>query len=158
MSEIVRSNERALARKNLDKRLNPIRSSNIFARPPRGWVKAIREALGMTAEQMAMRMGVTKPRIYKIEKAEAEGSLTLDSLQRAANALDCELVYALVPKQPLETTIEQRALLEAKKRMQRTAHTMSLEDQSVDDADQRKQIEALAKELEQTGSLLWSDE
>ena len=60
-------------------------------------------------------------------------------------------------KQPLETMIEQRALLEARKRMRAAAHSMSLEDQSVDEADQTKQIEALAKELEQTGSALWRD-
>ncbi|MCR9261197.1 MAG: mobile mystery protein A [Pseudomonadaceae bacterium] len=158
MSEHMRSQERAMARKNLDKRLNSIRDSNQFARPPKGWVKAIREALGMTAEQLAARMGVTKPRIYTLEKAEIDGALTLESLQRAANALDCELVYALVPRHPLETVIQQRAIHEAKKRMRSTAHTMSLEDQSVDEADQRKQIEALAKELEHSGSALWSDE
>lgn len=157
MRETMRSQKRALARKNLDKRLNSIRNSSDFARPPKGWVKAIREALGMTAEQLANRLGVTKPRVYHLEKAESEGALTLNSLQRAANALDCELVYALIPEQPLETMIEQRALLEAKKRVRATAHTMSLEDQSVDEADQRKQIEALARELEHTGSALWSD-
>ncbi len=154
----MRSEERDLARKNLDKRLNSIRNLGDFARPPKGWVRAIREALGMTAEQMAVRLGVTKPRIYRLEKAESEGALTLESLQRAASALECELVYALVPKQPLETMIQQRALLEANKRMRTAAHTMSLEDQSVDEADQRKQLEALAKQLEQSGSALWSDE
>ena len=154
----MRSEERALARKNLDKRLNSIRNLGDFARPPKGWVKAIREALGMTAEQMAVRLGVTKPRIYRLEQAESEGALTLDSLQRAASALECELVYALVPKQPLETMIQQRALHEAKKRMRTAAHTMSLEDQSVDETDQREQLEALAKQLEQAGSALWSDE
>ena len=158
MRETMRSQERALARKNLDKRLNSIRTLKELARPPKGWVKAIREALGMTAEQMASRLRVTKPRIYRLEKAESEGALTLESLQRAASALDCELVYALVPKQPLETMIEQRALLEAKKRMRAAAHTMSLEDQSVDEVDQCQQMDALAKELEHAGSALWNEE
>lgn len=158
MADTMRAQERAMARKNLDKRLNSIRDSNHFARPPKGWVKAIREALGMTAAQLAERIGVKPPRIYEIEKSEPLGSISLDSLQRAANALNCELVYALVPKQPLQTMIEQRALLEAKKRMRAAAHTMSLEDQSVDEADERKQLEALARELEHAGSALWSKE
>lgn len=154
----MRAQERAIARKNLDKRLNSIRDSKDFARPPKGWVKAIREALGMTAKQLAKRIGVQTPRIYEIEKSEPLGSISLDSLQRVANALECEVVYALVPKQPLQQMIEQRALLTANKRMRSAAHTMSLEDQSVDDADQRKQIEALTRELEHAGSTLWSED
>ena len=154
----MRSQERAVARKNLDKRLDSIRDSNAYTCPPKGWVKAIREALGMTAEQLAKRIGVATPRVYEIEKSEPLGSISLSSLRRAANALDCELVYALVPRQPLETVIEQRARLEANKHMRAAAHSMSLEDQSVHEASQLKQIEALAKELEHAGSALWNDE
>ena len=154
----MRARDRLLARKQLDKRLNSLRTME-FARPPRGWVKAIREALGMTAEQLAGRIGVTRPRVHEIEKFEVSGSITLDSLERAANALDCRLVYALVPREPLETLVEQRAMRLAKSRLSRTAHSMVLEDQSVDDDDQQQQLMALAKKLaQQSGSKLWEDE
>ena len=76
----MRSKDRALARKHLDTKLNSIRTSSDVLRPPKGWVKAIRESLGMSAEQLAARIGVTKPRVYEIEKAEISGSITLNSL------------------------------------------------------------------------------
>jgi len=154
----MRAQERALARKQLDTRLSTIRDATALLRPPKGWVKAIRDALGMTAEQLAQRIGVTKPRVYEIERSELNGSITLDSLERAARAMDCKVVYALVPRQPLQATVEQRALSEAKKRMQVAAHTMVLEDQAVEEKDLKEQIEALAKELlNQKGSILWVD-
>jgi len=154
----MRAQERALARKHLDKKLSPLRDSKALLRPPKGWVKALRDALGMTAEQLARRIGVTKPRVYEIECAELNGSITLDSLERAAQAMDCQLVYALIPRQPLQSTVEQRALLEAKKRMRAAAHTMILEDQAVEEPELRQQVDALAKELlSQKGSRLWGE-
>lgn len=154
----MRAQERALARKHLDKKLSPLRDSKALLRPPKGWVKALREALGMTAEQLARRIGVTKPRVYEIERAELNGSITLDSLERAAQAMDCQLVYALIPRQPLQSAVEQRALLEARKRMQAAAHTMILEDQAVEEPELRQQVDALAKELlSQKGSILWGE-
>ena len=154
----MRAKDRALARKSLDKRLNIFRNHPGFARPPRGWVKALRDALGMTAEHLASRICVTRPRIYEIEKSELSGSITLDSLERAARAMDCELVYALVPRRPLEELIQDRALRRAKAQLKQTAHSMALEDQSVDPEDERQQIEALAKKLAQkAGSELWEE-
>jgi predicted DNA-binding mobile mystery protein A len=154
----MRAQNRALARKHLDKKLSPLRDSKALLRPPKGWVKALRESLGMTGEQLARRIGVTKPRVYEIERAELSGSITLDSLERAAQAMDCQLVYALIPRQPLQTMVEQRALLEAKKRMRTAAHTMTLEDQAVEETELHEQIEALAKELlDQKGSILWGE-
>lgn len=153
----MRAKDRATARRQLDKRLNTLRSSS-FARPPRGWVKAIREALGMTTRQLAQRIGVVQSRAVDIEKAEVTGSITLESLERAARALDCELVYALVPRIPLETVIEERATNLAKSRVKAARHSMALEDQSLDEADEREQIRQLAKQLaEKSGSKLWGN-
>ena len=95
---IMRAQDRATARRQLDKRLNLLRKKALFARPPRGWIKAIRESLGMTTRQFAGRIGVVQSRAVDIEKAEVTGSITLDSLERAARALDCELVYARAKK------------------------------------------------------------
>lgn len=154
----MRSEDRAMARKHLDKKLALLRESRDFLRPPKGWVKAIREALGMTASQLGRRIGVATPRIYEIEKAELSGSLTLSSLERAAHAMDCQLVYAIVPRQPLQEMVEQSALLEARKRVRAASHTMELEDQALDESALREQIDALAKELlSGRASLIWED-
>jgi predicted DNA-binding mobile mystery protein A len=108
---------------------------------------------------MARRIGVGQSRAVDIEKAETTGAITLDSLQRAARALDCELVYALVPRQPLETMVEERATALAKRRVKTTRHTMALEAQSLDEADEREQVKLLVRQLvEKSDSKLWEDE
>jgi predicted DNA-binding mobile mystery protein A len=155
----MRAQDRATARRQLDKRLNLLRKKELFARPPRGWIKAIRESLGMTTRQFARRIGIVQSRAVDIEKAEVKGSITLDSLERAARALDCELVYALVPRNPLETMVQERANRIAKRRLKQAAHSMALEDQSVTEEDTEEQIKELARQLTQkSGSALWEDE
>ena len=153
----MRAQDRATARRQLDKRLNTLRSSS-FARPPRGWVKAIREALGMTTRQLAQRIGVVQSRAVDIEKAEVSGSITLESLERAAHALDCELVYALVPREPLETVIKKRATNLAKSHVKAVRHSMALEGQSLDETDEHEHIRQLVKQLsDKSGSKLWEN-
>jgi predicted DNA-binding mobile mystery protein A len=155
----MRSEDRATARRQLDKRLSLLQNAEVFARPQRGWLKAIREALGMTTAQMARRLGVAQSRAVTIEQAEASGTITLNSLEKAAQALDCRLVYVLVPKKPLEALVEDRAQALAKKRLKATAHSMALEDQSVASDDEREQLKALTRKLlEQAGSQLWDEE
>lgn len=152
----MRAQERASARKQLDKRLNILQNVDVLARPPRGWIKAIREALGMTSAQLSNRLGVSQPRVLGIEKAEASGSITLESLERAARALDCRLVYAIVPRKPLELLVEDRARTLAKKRLRATSHSMALEDQRVDEADEQDHLERIVQKLlDQPGSALW---
>lgn len=155
----MRHEERAAARRQLDKRLNTLRYSDAFTRPPRGWIKAIREALGMTTAQLAQRIGVSQSRAFTIEKAEKEGSITMDSLERAARALDCRVVYALMPKKPLDDLLEERARIVAMKRLQSTQHTMALEAQSVDASDEEEQLKQMIQRLiEKSGSELWKDD
>lgn len=148
-----------MARRQLDKRLTLLSKPDVLARPPRGWVKAIRDALGMTAEQLGARIGVSQVRALALEKAEASGSITLASLERAAQALDCRLVYALVPRKSLDELVEDRALKLAGQTLQATRHTMALEAQPVDEADEDAQLKRLQQELiGQVGSALWEDE
>ncbi|MCH7506549.1 MAG: mobile mystery protein A [Proteobacteria bacterium] len=155
----MRAQDRAMARKQLDKRLNLLQNVDILARPPRGWIKAIREALGMTTAQLGKRLGVSQPRVLGIEKAEVSGSIKLESLERAAHALDCRLVYALAPRKPLEYLAEDQARELAKKRLRATSHSMALEDQRVDEADEQEHLERLVQKLlNQPGSALWMGE
>ncbi len=150
--------ERITARRQLDKRLNLLQGPDNLTRPPRGWIRAIREALGMTTAQLGKRLGVSQPRAVTIEKAEAKGSITLDSLERAAQALDCRLVYTLVPRKPLEELVKERAKTLARQRLQTTGHSMKLEKQGLDERDEDEQLKKLIdKIIGQGGSRLWED-
>jgi predicted DNA-binding mobile mystery protein A len=132
-------------------------NAEAFARPPRGWVKAIREALGMTTAQLAKRLGISQPSAVGLEKAEAAKVITLETLERAARALDCTLVYVLVPRKPLETIVRERAREKARERLRTISHSMSLEDQRVREEDEHEQLERLAQKLlEGPGSALWA--
>jgi len=112
----------------------------------------------MTTAQLARRIGVSQPRAVAIEQAERTGAITLDSLRRAARALDCELVYVLVPRKPLEELTVDRALALAKRQLARTRHTMALEDQSVAAEDEQEQLKQFARQLsERSGSALWDE-
>ena len=155
----MRPEDRSTARRQLDKRLSSMQNMELFMRPPRGWLKAIREALGMTTAQLGRRLGVVQSRVVAIEHAETKGTITLNSLEKAAQALDCRLVYALLPRQPLEDIVEQRASLLAKSRLKSTGHTMTLEAQGVDATDESEQLKRLIRQLvEKSGSKLWEED
>lgn len=126
--------------RHLDQRFVALRPLAKSQRPPKGWLRAVRDALGMTAAQLARRMGVSQPRITELEQAEVSGNVTLHSLQRAAEALGCRLVYALVPEKPLADTIRERAEVVAQQRLAAVEHTMRLEDQAVKDKNARNNL------------------
>ena len=155
----MRAQERAAARKQIDKRLNIIQNSEGLARPVRGWIRAIREALGMTTAQLGKRLGIRQASVVGLEKSEASKSITLETLERAAHALDCRLVYVLVPRKPLTELVYQRARALAKRRLRSVSHSMALEDQAVDEEDEKAHLERLVQELmSKRGSALWEDE
>src|SRR5437868_10148392 len=106
----------AQARARLDDRFKEMPSSLRQPQPGRGWIKAIREALGMTAEQLGKRLGVKQPSVVAMEQSEAKGSIELATLRRVAEALDCTFVYAFVPNKPLEATVRDRARAFMRKR------------------------------------------
>jgi len=85
----------------------------------------------MTTAQLAKRLGVAQPSVIGLEKAEASKVVTIATLERAAHALDCTLVYALVPRKPLETIVRERARDAAQERLRTISHSMALEDQRV---------------------------
>src|SRR5438270_1807889 len=116
------------ALRHLDQRFAALRPFDKQPRPPRGWLRAIRDALGMTTKQFAERLGVSQPRIIELEQSEVSGKVTLNTLQRAAEALGCRVVYALVPERPLADTVRKRAEEIAHRQLADIAQTMSLED------------------------------
>ena len=126
--------------------------------PPRGgWVRAIREALGMSAQQLGARVRVTRQTVENLERSEAQGKITLDSLNKLASALGCRVVYALVPEKPLAEIQHDRAREIAEGLMKSASHSMSLEAQSVNEKERRRQGERMIETLLQ-GNLkkLWN--
>lgn len=111
--------------------------------PATGWVNAIRTAIGMSMQQLANKLNVSKQAVADIEKREREGAITIKALREVANAMDMDLVYAFVPKDgSLEALVERRAKAIATNIVMRTANTMQLEDQ----ANSKKRLEAAIKE------------
>ena len=142
------NNFKALSLPLLDETLEPFRK--LSASPPTaGWVRAIREALGMTKEQLARRLDVSASTISTLERSEARETITLKSLQRLAQGLDCRVVYALVPKdgKTLEGLVREQAEAVASKQMKRVSHTMRLEDQSLSERQEKRQRERIVQSL-----------
>ena len=123
-------NNRKIQIEQLEKKIKIYSSTKKVAEPPTGWLKAIRLALGMTLQQLADKLNITKQSVMEVERREKEGSVTIKTLRVTAKALDMELVYGLVPKDgTLENLIERKARELAYKIVSRTSNTMQLEDQ-----------------------------
>lgn len=116
--------------------------------PPSGWIKALRTSFGMTMEQLAKKLGVSKQNISRVEKREQEGALTIAKLREVAAAMDMQLVYGLVPKEKsLDAYIDRKARELAKQIISRTSNTMKLEDQENSEERIQKAIEERVAEI-----------
>ena len=143
----MNSNFSELKLRQLDIALNRWRAADLSQRPPSGWIKTVREALGMAASHLAQRLGVTTSTVTRLESSEADDTISLATLRRAAEALGCELHYALVPKQSLRQMLETRATALARQQMATVSHTMALEAQSTTQETVETQTRALAESL-----------
>ncbi len=117
-------------RRRLDERgrsLGAIASE--FAVPRDGWLAAVRHALGMTTRDLGAALGVADSTVARFEATERAGSIQLNSLRRVADALGCDVVYALVPRRPLEQVVREQALRKAAEVLGAVEHTMLLEGQ-----------------------------
>jgi len=125
--------------------------------PPIGWIKAIRNGIGMSMEQLGKKLSITKQGVMDIEKREKEGAITIKSMQEVAKAMDTQFVYGFIPNSgSLEQMIEMRALAIASKIVERTSTTMKLEDQE----NSKERIENAIKEraseiINKTPKILW---
>jgi predicted DNA-binding mobile mystery protein A len=145
----------ASARTHLDARLVAVRQVASQGAPHRGWLRAIREALGMSTTELAARMGVTQSRISALERGEVEGTIKLETLRRAAAALDCDLMYALVPRTPLSEAVRRQARRKAAAHLRTIRHHMRLEDQEVAGSNVDDLQDAVDRLIDRRG--LWAD-
>lgn len=150
-------NKKNLIREQLDaslKRFSPL--LNVSA-PPKGWIRAIRDALGMTAKQLANRLDVAQQAVARIEKEEPAGSVTIKTMRRIAGCLDCVFVYGFVPRTSLEETIARQAKKVAIQRLTQASQTMSLENQALSTVENEQALSNLVDELMRTRpSTLWN--
>lgn len=137
----------ARARRHLDRKLAALRGLDGLTRPSHGWVRAIRDALGMTTRQFGARLGVAPSTVTGIEQGEVKDSVSLRTLRLAAEALGCRLVYAFVPEQSLQDSVFDRAARLADAQLARAHHTMSLENQALGSDDLAAERDRLIDDL-----------
>ena len=146
------------AREQFDKRFGDLRHAADtirHANPQAGWLKSLRTLLEMSNRSGAHRLGVAHPTLLKLEKSEQSGSISLSSLRRAAEALDADLVYAIVPRQKLGEMIGARARALAAEQVSSIVRSMALERQGISKAQVKRQTAGLAQELEENPRSLW---
>jgi predicted DNA-binding mobile mystery protein A len=146
-----------LSATQLDRKLTVLRDT---AAPFRnavagGWIRALRQALGLSAAALGRRMKLAQQSVVQLEANEKSGAITLASLRRAAEALDAELIYAIVPRKNLRNTIFERAKELAKERIAPIAQSMQLEAQGISEQELSERVTELARELEQRPRELW---
>lgn len=149
--------KKKLIREQVDASLSQFRPLYNANLPRKGWIRAIRDALGMTAKQLAGRLGVAQQAVARIEKDEIAGSVTVKTMRKTAEALNCQFVYGFLPKTSLKETVQARAKQVAEKRLAEANQTMALENQSLNAKENKQVLSKMIDELVDTmPSDLWN--
>lgn len=130
-------------------------NQDILARPKRGWIRTMRRFLGMTAPNIAEKLGVSQPRIIELEKAELTDNTTLKAMRVAAEAMNCRFEYSFIPQKPIDQYLKERAYEVARSRVEYVSHHMELEKQGLSEKEKKAQIEELVEELLKNPKKLW---
>lgn len=138
-------------RSQLDRLLRQIANTVQLKRPKAGWVREIRTALGMSAVDLASRLGVISQRVSRLERDEVEGRLTLETMRKTADAMNCDFVYFLVPRRSLSSEVLFQARQAAKSVVSEVEHSMELEGQKPGKRTRKELIEELAQEMVVSG-------
>lgn len=141
-----------LTLKNAENRRAEILKVISFMKVRPGWIKYIRSVLGMTLKDLAKLTGLSLSTIAQSERREAQGKVTIDTLNKIADAMGCEFVYAFVPREKISSTMQRKAREKAKRVILKADTHMTLEDQKVkEDLDAR--IANLAEKLLEKGNI-----
>ncbi len=141
--------------RQLDAALKEAKSAWNRPIPPEGWIRTLREALGMSLRQLADRAGASKTAVASIERNEAKGTVRLESLVKLADAMDCDLVYAIVPRSSLQETVSGQAARAAEHIVARVADSMALEAQGTSVAERDQLVHEIADRLRKNLSEIW---
>lgn len=120
---------------------------NAVHKPSEGWLSVLRKALGMSGAAVAARMGVSRAAVYQAERNEREGAVTINQMQKLAEAMGGRFVYAIIPEGTVDNVIRAQARRKAEARIRRASAHMALEKQSLPSAETNRRIEELADEL-----------
>ncbi len=137
--------DKKLIREQLDKRLTNRLIPLLYSE--QGWIKLVREALGMSTTQLAKRVGIDQSRISRLENNEAAGDLKLSSMKKIADGLGMKFVYAFIPADSLEAMVQQQARKVARKQLSIVNHTMRLEDQELSTEEKAKAFDDLVQKI-----------
>ncbi len=132
--------DKKVVREQLDKKLEVLKGFVGFL-PQQGWIKTIREVLGLSASQLGKKVGIDQSRISRLENAENAGDLKLSSLQKIAKGLNMKFVYGFVPEATLESMVREQAKRIALRRLETLDNTMRLEKQALPEDEKRKVLE-----------------
>ncbi len=142
--------------KQLRNKANQAMNAKVPKRPKQGWIRTIRKALGMSCEILGDRLGYSRNKISILERKEANGDITINQLKELAAGLNCELVYSVVPRQKVETIINDQAVKVARSKLKHINENMFLEAQSISHEAQEGQVISLANEIKSKGGrILW---
>lgn len=122
-------NARVLQIRALDKKTSDLKSAKNIVPQSSGWIKTVREAIGMTVSQLAARLGVTQPRITKMESNE--DNLKLSTMKKAAEAMNCEFVYYFKPRTTFQNLVDEQAQKKAVEVLKTVNVNMALENQEI---------------------------
>jgi predicted DNA-binding mobile mystery protein A len=147
---MMRNKPGNLRLKQLDRTLESFRAAQALPRPQKGWIRAIREAMGVSAGEVGRILGTSRQLPLQFEKAEADDSITLKSLRSVAHAMDCDLVYALVPR--AGSMREDRTRAKARKPVPGDGRTRALEGPAVKRIEGAVEAEAPAPDNESSDS------
>lgn len=148
-----------LKRRQLDEKINQLRSFMTIERPATGWVKAIREGLGMTQAQLGKRIHIRFQNVQKIETSEEKKTITLQTLEKVARGLNCKVFYILIPEKTLEETVEKQIQKKAEEIINSVSHSMILEDQKINPKEMQIQLESIIEDIKKRTniSMIWDD-
>ena len=148
---IMKSSEN-LAKAQVERRLKTLRGAFKDAKVRSGWIRYMRQAMGMTLKNLAKAAGISIPTVAQAERKEKEGKVNIETLKKMASAMDCEFVYALVPKKSVQKIRKERALAKAKSILLRADVHMTLEDQVVKQKLSER-VDRLAEKLLKKGDI-----
>lgn len=139
---------RTKQRQAKDKISRAAQEASAFARPLGGWIATFQQAVGMSAPALAERLAVSRNSVYSSIQNEQAGTISLNQLDKMAEAMGGKLVYAIVPREgSVEEIVLTQARKKAKRIIQRTRAHMALEEQTEGLRSQEEMIEELAGEL-----------
>jgi predicted DNA-binding mobile mystery protein A len=144
-----------LGRQQLDRKLKSWQVLRKQPIPAGGWLRAIRTSLGIPRLALAKSLKVAPGTVDDLEYSEASGTASLNSLRKAAAAMNCDLVYAIVPRTSLSAILKERATEKARAMLGRVGHTMKLEAQEIEHRKIRQQAQALVQALINKPRSLW---